>query len=97
MLIDRYYTLEETAKILHRSKHTIVREINKGIIPTHPDFNHIVPKEYIDNWDIESTETCQNRRQNNKKRTPLTLYCYKHKAQGILKTSGGERGYQLLG
>lgn len=60
--MELYYNLDEVSQLLHRDKQTVVRDIKKGIIPTHPDYKHIVPKEYVDIWDVDTKETFRERK-----------------------------------
>lgn len=58
----KYYTVQETANIFRCSTDTIKRRIDGGIIPTHPDDKKLIPKEYVEIWDIQSNETFRERK-----------------------------------
>ena len=58
-----YYTVKETAEIFRCSSQTISRRISEGIIPTHPDDKGLIPKQYVEEWDIDhDRETFQERK-----------------------------------
>lgn len=58
-----YYTLKEAADILRCSSQTVTRRVNEGIIPTHPGDKGLIPREYVENWDIDlGKETFRERK-----------------------------------
>lgn len=57
-----YYTVKEVADIFRCSTHTIKRRIDEGVIPTHPDETGLIPRQYVETWDIETKETFRERK-----------------------------------
>jgi len=59
-----YYTVSEAAKLLRTTPNTIRVKIREGKIPTHPLEGYpLIPKEFIDNWDIDhDKETFKERK-----------------------------------
>lgn len=54
----QYYTVLEAAEILRTTPNTIRVKIREGKIPIHPlEGNPLIPKDFIDTWDINTKET----------------------------------------
>lgn len=59
----QYYTVTQAAEILQKDANTIRVKIREGKIPVHPlDGEPRIPKEYLDNWDVNSNETFRERK-----------------------------------
>lgn len=58
-----YYTVNETAKILKTTANTIRVKIREGKIPIFPwEGEPRIPKEFLENWYQDTTETFQERK-----------------------------------
>lgn len=62
-MTQQYYTVTEAAEILRTTPNTIRVKIREGKIPVHPlEGNPLIPKEFIETWDVESQETFTERK-----------------------------------
>lgn len=59
----QYYTVAEAAELLRTTPNTIRGKIRVGKIPVYPFEGYpLIPKDLIDNWDINTKETFRERK-----------------------------------
>lgn len=59
----KYYTVQEAAELLRTTPNTIRIKIREGKIPVHPLEGYpLIPKEFIDFWDVNTKETFRERK-----------------------------------